>query len=252
MSLINTNVPTFNDFLAANFNTTVGGDRWRGWDAADIANVASQYDAVTAAAVNASSAPRGMNPYMPGQGGGPPLLPSGGFGGGITPSAGGGGVLGQIGRTLIDQATKEGLDWLSRGISRTFGSGGQGGSGGPVVPAGKGGTLGTGGMGGVGGIDLPMGGQQGAGGVIFKPGTGFVLRRSYGPAVINRDRKVRMNRMGYWELVPPRMNVLNPHALARAYRRMDGFQAFAKKALRHFGFHVTKHLAAKSGGKRRR
>lgn len=47
-----------------------------------------------------------------------------------------------------------------------------------------------------------------------------------------------------------RMNVLNPRALAKAHRRMDGFRNVATKNLRHYGYTVSR--TAKPKGKKRR
>lgn len=47
------------------------------------------------------------------------------------------------------------------------------------------------------------------------------------------------------------MNTLNPKALRRAARRLEGFEKHAKKALRPLGLHVVRHLpAARRGAKR--
>ncbi len=52
---------------------------------------------------------------------------------------------------------------------------------------------------------------------------------------------------------PPRrrMNVLNPRALGRAHRRMDGFRNYAAKAMRHYGYTVSRTAKPKSKKKRR-
>jgi hypothetical protein len=49
-----------------------------------------------------------------------------------------------------------------------------------------------------------------------------------------------------------RMNVLNPRALSRAHRRMDGFRGFAVKNLRHYGFTVSRSAKPRSTKKRRK
>ena len=38
-----------------------------------------------------------------------------------------------------------------------------------------------------------------------------------------------------------RMNVLNPRALARANRRMEGFRSVAVRSLKQYGYHVSAH-----------
>lgn len=175
----------------------------------------------------------------------PPISP------GSAPPGGLGGLARQLGQGIINQGVESAADWLKRQLFGGFAEDkpqGSSGGGGQVPRIGQGGVV----MGGRGGIDLPMGGEQGAGGVIFVPGKGMVLRRSYGPVTITRDTKVKFDQYGNLVLRPKRMNVLNPHALARAFRRTQGFAHVAKSALQMFGMHVsgTPRLKSKRGKKR--
>jgi len=121
----------------------------------------------------------------------------------------------------------------------------------PVVQGGGRVGFPIGGQMGGAGIDLPMGGQQGAGGIVYQPGKGWVLRRTYN-RTYTVDRRGHITRDGHFELNAPRMNVLNPHALSRAYRRMTGFAHAARRGLQMFGLKVSGHAKLKGGKRRRR
>jgi len=143
-------------------------------------------------------------------------------------------ALGSVGQGLINQGVESASDWLKRQFG-TAGYSEDKPQGGVVGPPRIGTKMPIGGQ---GGIDLPIGGMQGAGGVVYQPGKGLVLRQSY-TGTWTRDRRVKFDAYGNIVLRPRRMNVLNPHALSRAFRRTQGFAHVAKAALSAFGLHVS-------------
>lgn len=184
-------------------------------------------------------------PTMSTAGGGFGGLPTGGPGLPALP-AGTPNIWGAIGQQLLNAGVTAAGNWAVNKIGQLTGTGGDQGGGGPPA-VGTGGTV----FGGQGGINLPMGGQQGAGGVVFQPGKGWVLRRTYNK-VQTIDRRGHIDKMGNFVLNAPRMNVLNPHALHRAMRRVSGFHHVATEALKFMGYHVTGHAKPTKHKRRKR
>lgn len=144
----------------------------------------------------------------------------------------GGLVRGRLGRVVGTAVSTVGGNKAARRVIKAgVGAVAAGGAfevGGKVIRGGSGGATG-------GAIDMARGGSpvMNPGGGMAMP-NGMVMKNGkyYAPGAGGRLRRVTgMDPFGNLLYARPSMNVLNPHALRRANRRMTGFGKFAKRTL---------------------
>lgn len=100
-------------------------------------------------------------------------------------------------------------------------------------------------------IPHPVIGQGVQTGVGLPAGVEIYRGRFYARGRSGRRIRVTINKWGLIVPAPKRMDVLNPRALSRAGRRMDGFRNVAAGALRRYGFTVGRTQRATKGKKKR-
>lgn len=141
-------------------------------------------------------------------------------------------VRGRAGRAIGTAVTAAGSSKAGRRIIKAgagaVAAGGAFEAGGRVVRGG-GGAAPPGGA-----IDMGRGGavMNGGGGMAMPNGMTMKAGKYYAPGAGGRLRRVTgMDPFGNFIFAKPTLNVLNPHALRRANRRLTGFGKFAKRTL---------------------